>query len=294
MTRDACLAAIEALHPPSEIPSPQQYLRLYHPSHSSYSTLPSVLLKAETQLSQADPRLVEAYNRFLLAYLLSEFHPSRCPLILTESIKELFDAQIKRLNNSCEQGSTDHFTLHNDSFRKDLAIATGRLIPLGAEFAQVNAGIPRRLLISGGAKQFCRFGAFMIRQKGQLSGFLELHAHPHYLDDFNPEGWTLCLKRLAKLLQHNPNLPGVFSSSWFLDPQLERISPRLAYLREQTIASGAQLFYVGPDTTGNSGAINRSPTRRILFERGEYTPVIYTRIWTRPALCRSVACLKEY
>jgi hypothetical protein len=79
---------------------------------------------------------------------------------------------------------------------------------------------------------------------------------------------------------------GWIRSSWFLAPELERISPRLRCLREVPVAGGAKLFFVELDRAGTSGALAKSATRRALFAKGRYVLAIYMRVWPREAMLR--------
>jgi hypothetical protein len=62
---------------------------------------------------------------------------------------------------------------------------------------------------------------------------------------------------LASLLEMNPGVKvkvkGVFCSSWWYDPQLEAISPRLKYLSAVPTDNGAQLFFMKPTKVRPTG-----------------------------------------
>ncbi|MFV0276498.1 MAG: hypothetical protein ACK5HY_04845 [Parahaliea sp.] len=284
----ACLEQIQRLsvNVGTDLPDPAAYAALYHlPEKGSYSRLPEPLLAAAAKLNRQSSTLCEAYNRYLMVArleVLAQQNPGS--LTLPDSVTALLERQRQRIASLLASPPPGYLSLDFDPFLKDLAITIGQFIPLGAEFALPDAGIPRNLLLRGGFAQRLRFGWFMLRQHGCLQGYLELHAHPLDLGSFNPEGWSTTLDNLAALLRANPGIPGAFSTSWFLDPQLQTISPRLAYLREMSLTSGASLFLVGEDPSGNSGALQRSPTRKRLFASGQYIPRIYTRIWERKRL----------
>lgn len=265
--------------------SPEEYLARYRPAPvGDYRVPPGPLRDAERALAQHDPTLARACNRHLALQRLDNFRAERTGLQLPASCVALYPPLLRRLLDRWLEAEDTYFSLDCDPFAKDLAIVDGKLIPLGAEFALVEAGIPRSLLWSGGAEQALRFGAYLLRRGGRLRGYLELHAHPEHLEDFSPEGWRQTMDRLRELLRANTQVRGVFSTSWFLDPALAKISPRLAYLRSMSLDSGARLYFSSLDTEGRSGALAKSATRRRLFDQGEYVPALYTRIWDRSAL----------
>ncbi|MBN7796722.1 hypothetical protein [Parahaliea mediterranea] len=238
----------------------------------------------ETRAKQRDPRLARALNRYLLASRLAAHDPDDAPLHLPTEIRERYHDERDRILQCLENAPQDYFSLRCDTFSKDLAVLDFRLIPLGAEYAAPGAGISRRLLFAGGLAQGLRFTRNALLRYRSLSGYLELHAHPGRLQEFNEQGWRDTLARLASLVRANPDVRGVVSSSWFLDPGLAQISPRLAYLRRQSLDTGADLYYSTLDSNGTSGALETSATRRRSFAQGDYTPRIYTRIWSRQRL----------
>ncbi len=174
----------------------------------------------------------------------------------------------------------DYYDFDNDPFVKDYALVTHRFIPIGAEFAVPFSGVPRRALFRGGFRQLSH-GIRAILRCGGVRPFFSLHAHPLALGDFNPQGWESSYQRLAELLELNPEIKGVTSASWFLDPKLKTISPHLGYLRDVPERNGAAFFFVEYDYGGNSGALAKSTTRRRLFRQGDYVPAIYMRVWAR-------------
>jgi hypothetical protein len=176
------------------------------------------------------------------------------------------------------------YDLGRDEFLKDVAILTHRLIPLGAEFAEPDRGVPRSVLVKGGLTQLLRgMWFFGMRLRGFKPLFC-LHLHNLVLDQFNAEGMVRTYGRLAELLELNPEVKGWFSASWFLDPQLASISPHLAHLRKIPEDGGAAVFFVKADVQGRSGALAKSRTRQRLFREGQYVPKVYMRIWPRQAM----------
>ena len=126
----------------------------------------------------------------------------------------------------------------------------------------------------------------MLACKG-IRPLVEIHTHTAALTEFSKEGWDASYRRLALLLADHANLLGVMRASWFMDPRISDISPRLAYLRGVPEAGGAHFLYVAEDHRGTSGALATSEHRRRLFDTGHYRPQVHIMIWPRQALLRA-------
>ena len=100
----------------------------------------------------------------------------------------------------------------------------------------------------------------------------------------NEEGFDQYYLRVADLLRRRPAVRGLAGTSWFYDPQLIRISPRLAYLQSKPIERGAFLIRHNTSALDIQRATLKSATRRDLYDKGEYVPVSYSLIWGRREL----------
>ena len=80
----------------------------------------------------------------------------------------------------------------------------------------------------------------------------------------------------------NEDHKGFCGASWFYDPQLENISPRLVYLAADPIAGGAERFHLGEDHTGS--ALSKSNTRVKFYDQGKYLPQSYLLVWYRKSM----------
>ena len=222
------------------------------------------------------------FNQLLLLTLIEDFDVRIRTRRYPQSIIDQFHLNFRRIVSDIASNGSDSYRLRNDRFMKDLAICRQKLIPAGAEVLEEYSGIPRSTVIAGGPAQFAAFLVFLVSHGGGRFPFYEYHTHLSTLEDFNPAGFDAFYVRVADLLKLNPEHRGLIATSWFLDPVLERISPRLAYIRTRPMQHGAKLFVVGPDADGS--AICRSATRRKLYEEGEYKPMAYRIVWPRPQL----------
>lgn len=249
-----------------------------------YNDAPAEIAAANRRLKEDCPAALADYNRGVLLELIASFSLDDARYRLPPSVTALYGREIARILRQMDSAEDDFFDITNDGFLKDLAILSHRLIPIGAEYAQGGAGIPRRLLFSGGPRQFFKALRLVVVRCGGRRPFFALHAHTQALEDFNPEGWVASYHRLADLLALNPKVRGWLSASWFLDPALEAISPHLAHLRRLPMDNGAELLFVCRHPDGKSGALSKSPTRRRLFAEGRYVPATYMRVWPRRAV----------
>jgi len=120
---------------------------------------------------------------------------------------------------------------------------------------------------------------------GGLSPLYRIHTEIRYLKNYNEAGWDASYHKMSLLMRENPAIRGAIGTSWFYDPALEEISPRLAYLRKRPAENGAYLHYDGPGDIHTERATTSSETRRDLYEKGQYTPTCYTILWARKIYC---------
>lgn len=215
--------------------------------------------------------------KLVMNELILAFDLSHSRVTLTDAIVELYDREIERIRNQLRESEAEYFDLDNDPCAKDFALLTHRFIPVGAEFVTPDGGLPRRVLLRSGLSALW----FVLAKAKGFAPFFEFHVHPRALGEFNPDGFERTYRRLGELLRANPTIKGLTSASWFFDPQLRTISPRLAYLRDVPERHGARFFLVEEDREGKSGALSKSEARLRLFREGKYVPRVYLRVWTR-------------
>ena len=230
----------------------------------------------ETGLKDSD-----AFHRLAMARLIDAFQIDRQALRLPEAIEPLYQAEFARIRKNLEDDRFS-FLWKNDLFAKDMGIASGRLFPVGPGLLEIS-GVPRSLLVRKDLGQFLRLASMMLfglRGRGPL---LTIHIHLSNVEQFNPEGWEKSYTVIGEILELNPEMKGLMRHAWFFDPVIAQISPKLAYLREIPQRHGAAVYYYS-DEGADSGALTRSPTRRELFDKGEYTPRVYYLLWPRDRL----------
>lgn len=173
--------------------------------------------------------------------------------------------------------------LNNDLFQKEFGIASLRLYAAGALLVDFRCGVPRSIVTREGVARALPKLLTMLRIGG-FRPFFQLHVHKFNLDAFNEKGREECYLCCAELHDVHPEVLGTFGSSWYYDPQLATISPRLDYLRTMPTEGGAKMMFMvaGGEAIGN--ATSKSATRRQLYEEGKYMPSNYMMVWGRDAL----------
>lgn len=119
---------------------------------------------------------------------------------------------------------------------------------------------------------------------GGWKTWLEVHTESRHLDDFNEEGWNRAWATAAAICERKPELAGMIGSSWFYDPPLTEISPRLAHLRLNPLKGGAFMVHQGPGDIHTQRAGTASPTRKALIDSGDYTARSWLMAWPRDSL----------
>ncbi len=200
----------------------------------------------------------------------------------TDAIMAQYQKTFTRFFATCETesgwGGAD-----DDVYWKDLAMARRLLFPAGAQVVETSSGYGINQGINSNLLASIKF-AWLALKQGGTRGYYQIHTHTPELSEFNPDGWNQCYLRIAQMLEQNPDIKGIFGGSWFYDPQLKDISPRLMYLQQVPLDNGASSFFTGNDHSGN--AINKSKTRLDLHKQGKYTPKSYLLIWPRAAMIR--------
>ncbi len=178
----------------------------------------------------------------------------------------------------------DAASLDDDGFLKDLSICLLLSFPCGAQVVEQTGCLPRMALPSGGITQAMQLARHLAATGYRPGPYLEIHTHTPMLGDFNPAGWERCYKLVADLLALRPDCLGMIGGSWFYDPALAMISPRLTYLADTPIAGGAFRIRLGHSEADTGHATATSPTRRKLVAEGRYLPTRWLLIWPREAL----------
>jgi hypothetical protein len=228
--------------------------------------------------------LTDDHRRALVALWALET-PARVPAAdLPPAVLDLYPEWIQRLADFLTAAADPY---DSDFWAKDVRIALVLSVP-GARTQMIDLSSPL------GPGQVLRHGregwgwsvipAYAAAQAWKP--WLEVHTESRELSDFNEAGWDRAWATAAEILKRRPHMAGMIGSSWFYDPPLEQISPRLAYLRLNPLRHGAFMVHQGPGEIHTMRASTSSPTRKALIEEGKYTARSWIVAWPRAALIR--------
>ena len=196
---------------------------------------------------------------------------------LPPSVTALLPAALERLAGSLLASDGERYDESADLCRKDLRFVVGQAVPCGAQDVDLYSAAPwTTLLKNPAASRWARYLA-----AGGTGVWFRIHTDPRNTGDFDGPGWRRCYLRIAELLATRPEIRGMVGTSWFYDPQLLSISPRLAYLQTDPVEGGAFMLRNGPGAIHTQRATQTSPSRRKLFEDGKYLPVCWSVLWPR-------------
>ena len=175
-----------------------------------------------------------------------------------------------------------HCRLEADVFLKEFGLATLRLYAGASSVIDPHSGVGRSLMWKAGLARLPARALFFARAGG-FKPYFEVHVNKLYLEEFNEEGRNECYRCCAELYALHPENLGMFAGSWFYDPAVAQVSPRLAYLREIPVAGGARCMLDSYNDQALANATATSPTRRALVDAGRYRPASYALVWPRRA-----------
>lgn len=257
-----------------------------HDPYLGYGYLPApVLDQWQRVIGRHGEDSGSAYLALILLDLIETF-PGRVACSgLTAPFLPEFHGQLNRILTAIETMDDQLLSLDSDLFLKDLGLCRMILIPCVTHLIYRHAGVPRRLVLSQRLPGMIRALWFLGTRTGGARPFLENHVHLSMRAEFTEDGRKRCYRLVAELLRLWPEARGLVGSSWYYDPVIPRISPRIGYLRLGPERAGA-LFLENGGGAAARGALSRSPTRRRLHDEGRYEPRNYFMIWARRDIIR--------
>lgn len=275
-------SSVQALGALPEALSIERFLA-HAASVGRYDDYGHVPMMAESIVREVDGHLgAEGARRFLRAALLGAV----CFTVRSDRLKRLPPrvrlqqlGQLGRIASDTD-ANADWLDLSADLFRKELGLASLRLYAAGAQLVDPRCGVPRSFLVRGSVSQLSRRLKIAISLRG-FRPFFQIHTHAFMLDAFSETGWEECYRCCAELYDLHPETLGMFGASWFYDPAIEEVSPRLAYLRQTPLENGAHVVFWEDGGSAIHNALATSKSRRELYEAGRYKPTNYMLLWGR-------------
>jgi hypothetical protein len=231
-------------------------------------------------------------SRLLIAELALSLEQTLSRRNLVPEVMALVAPAASRLLNHLRTAADASYRYPDDYFVKDLRFVAGMTVPGGAEVLDLRSKAGTRV-----SAQVLRRQPTLAHLRALLTGsrtdpWFRIHTEKRYLRHFHEAGWDAFYRRVAAMLQAHPCVRGVVGTSWFFDPQLDAISPRLSYLRKP-LERGAFLVPGRTSAFDIASATVNSDVRRQLFEQGRYMPVPQTLVWPRGELLRWARSLDD-
>ena len=148
-------------------------------------------------------------------------------------------------------------------------------------------GIPRRWIALARGRHRIRLAQYVGIRLGGFKPVWQTHVRKQ------PPGVHLTVEtfvrshlEIARALKRHPEIRGIASSSWFYDPEIGAVSPRLAFIRPLLEANGCFVFEIPCDEAMRENALYGSSARRQASAAGTYRPRAFARLWSRDAFLR--------
>jgi hypothetical protein len=241
---------------------------------------PSALVAPYTpplvDISRIPLRMQPAYWASVLLWQMDNFEERFERSLIPEVFRSHIIDSFHRILDRIDEGH-DWISPQSDTFVKDLAITRLQLLPAGARLIHRFVGISRKATLKGG------LGAlwYVHGRCGGSAPYLGWHLHkPMIPDFFNADGFAITCELTAQLIASDPRAKAALGTSWFYDPKIEEVSPRLSFCRTP-VSKGAYVFKIGQSDLAIRNATSRSETRRALYEQGKYAPSDFALVWSR-------------
>lgn len=243
------------------------------------------------------------YHKLALTILMQDSLARLKKENITQTIKEFYLDWFRRILKDLATQPDAYYNAEDFPFIQDLAVCSLRAIPVGGAWL-IEISRAKELAGELGSKEnkkdiSFRYTRIMIAKLnlgrlirpilyklGIYKLYYQVHTYPRYLLRFTPEEMENSYLEIAELLRRNKRIKGLFRQSWFLDPQLENISPELTYLRKVPEQNGAKVFPSATFQNAINNALAFSPKRRKLYMRGKYSPTCFAYIWPRKELLK--------
>ncbi|MBJ7485509.1 hypothetical protein [Brevundimonas sp.] len=228
----------------------------------------------------------DAMRRALVATWVLEMAERVETAALPVEVHELYPFWLDKLAAFLTEAADGDAEYDRDHYAKDVRFALVLSVP-GAKTQTIDLSSPM------GPGQVVRNGRdgygwsqvlAYAKAQGWKKPWLEVHTESRHTDDFTEAGWDRAWATAAAICKTRPELAGMIGSSWFYDPPLETISPRLAYLRVNPLKGGAFIIHQGPAPIHSERCGATSPTRRAMIESGEYLPRSWLVAWPKSTL----------
>lgn len=235
----------------------------------------------EKELTKFESEIKNLIKRKIMIALCINLIKSLKKLYLPKSVMELYPENFEILKNCYIKNQIRECNIKNDFYCKDIRFVLGISIPCGAQDVDKIAKFSFLSCILSSLRSKRFYPMLWYLNHGAYGKWFRIHTDTRNLKDFNEDGWDRCYLRIVELLKRRKSIKGMVGTAWFYDPQIVKISPRLAYLQKNPIERGAFSFKHGISKIDIERATSKSKTRKRLYKEKKYIPVSYSILWHR-------------
>ena len=262
------------------------YLNDVKSSHRRSRLTSSSLARKRTQIfekisSEYGRHTLSRYLKLALSFFMVDSLKRLNCNILPSEILRLYHEWFERILGDFSTQPDKYYHYRCLSFAANVKVCSLRYFPVGGAWIVETRSIGLRPFLDGGAMQFFDYFQYVTLKAGGFSRYYSMHTTPQYIRRFNEREINLAYLRIADLMKTDPGVKGIYNRSWYLDPNIENISPKLTYLRQVPLQNSAKFFAAGTTKDDVKHALTMSFVRQRLHDEGKYTPTAYAFIWPR-------------
>jgi hypothetical protein len=200
-------------------------------------------------------------------------------LPIVDAVKRLMAEEVRMV--AARPATERRFDFRRNLFVSLSKLATLRRFPAGQLHWEVS-GFPRSWLPKVHPRALPKLAYYLaIEMRGVAPTFvIHLNANRKDRAALLERESSRSFFRIAQSAALQPAIKGLVASSWLHSPDTMRVSPHLTALNRVFLENGAIVTTMGPADL-ESGVFTRSPERRRLYERGEFTPTTGLVVWPR-------------
>jgi len=223
-----------------------------------------------------------SFERYLLVQAALRSLDRLDVLPVTRRAKELVCDEFRYLA-APDDRSIARFTAGQPAFAELCKLATLRRFPAG-QFDWDVSGISRSDLLGIAPASLPRALWFVARKMRGLSPVFFSHLSPRRKNrSLSEQESNRSYYLMARAMELQPDIRGFAGCSWFRSPDVQKVSPHLAWISKVFLENGA-LVVQGGAADPDCGVLHRSGSRKRLYEQGRFKPTVGIVMWPRDAM----------